>query len=172
MFSATFRKPVEKLAREILEEPVRVLVGVAGEANQDVTQTVTVIHAGQSKWTWLTERMNGFTDAGSLLIFVTKKANCQMLAENLQKNGYPGSLVLHGDMDQNSRTRVISDFKKARSNIMVATDIAARGLDIPLVKVRLPPSRVWCVGRGFVCNRMGAALTLSALRYRRLSTLM
>lgn len=81
--------------------------------------------------------MANFTDAGSLLVFVTKKANCQMLAENLQKNGYPDLLLLHGDMDQNSRTKVISDFKKAKSKILVATDIAARGLDIPLVKVGL-----------------------------------
>lgn len=128
---------MESLARDILQDPVRIVVGAAGEANQDVTQTIHVIRPGQSKWSWLTERMANFTDAGSLLVFVTKKANCQMLAENLQKNGYPDLLLLHGDMDQNSRTKVISDFKKAKSKILVATDIAARGLDIPLVKVGL-----------------------------------
>ena len=58
----------------------------------------------------------------------------QILAENLQKNGYPDLLMLHGDMDQHSRTQVISDFKKGKSKLLVATDVAARGLDIPDVR--------------------------------------
>ena len=58
----------------------------------------------------------------------------QALAENLQKNGFPGLLMLHGDMDQHSRTQVIADFKKGKSKLLVATDVAARGLDIPEVR--------------------------------------
>lgn len=128
LFSATFKKRVEKLARDILQDPIRVVVGEIGEANQDVTQKAHVIHDGMNKWTWLTQRLVEFFSAGSVLVFVTKKANVQELAENLKKHGYPELLLLHGDMDQNSRSGVIADFKKGKSNLLLATDVAARGI--------------------------------------------
>ena len=65
---------------------------------------------------------------------MTKKANAEMLAENLKTHVTKDLLLLHGDMDQPSRMKVLSDFKKQRCKILVATDVAARGLDIPSVK--------------------------------------
>eukprot|EP00041_Stephanoeca_diplocostata_P023722 m.588588 g.588588 ORF g.588588 m.588588 type:complete len:791 (+) comp22365_c0_seq16:126-2498(+) len=134
LFSATFKKRVEKLARDVLEDPIRVVVGEIGEANQDVTQKAHVIHEGMNKWTWLTQRLVEFFSAGSVLVFVTKKANVQELAENLKKHGHPELLLLHGDMDQNSRSGVIADFKRGKSKLLLATDVASRGLDIPAVR--------------------------------------
>ncbi|NXE84144.1 DDX42 helicase, partial [Cochlearius cochlearius] len=133
LFSATFRKKIEKLARDILIDPIRVVQGDIGEANEDVTQIVEIFPSGPSKWNWLTRRLVEFTSSGSVLLFVTKKANAEELANNLKQEDHNLGL-LHGDMDQSERNKVISDFKKKGIPILVATDVAARGLDIPSIK--------------------------------------
>ncbi|KAJ8414221.1 hypothetical protein AAFF_G00050910 [Aldrovandia affinis] len=133
LFSATFRKKIERLARDILVDPIRVVQGDIGEANEDVTQMVEILPSGLEKWGWLTRRLVEFTSAGSVLIFVTKKANSEELATNLTQEGYNLGL-LHGDMDQSERNRVIADFKKKSLPVLVATDVAARGLDIPSIR--------------------------------------
>ncbi|OCT62250.1 hypothetical protein XELAEV_18043334mg [Xenopus laevis] len=133
LFSATFRKKIEKLARDILVDPIRVVQGDIGEANEDITQVVEILPSGPEKWTWLTRRLVEFTSTGSVLVFVTKKANAEELAANLRQDDHPLGL-LHGDMDQSERNKVISDFKKKSIPVLVATDVAARGLDIPSIK--------------------------------------
>ncbi|XP_034567247.1 ATP-dependent RNA helicase DDX42 [Notolabrus celidotus] len=133
LFSATFRKKIERLARDILVDPIRVVQGDIGEANEDVTQVVELLPVGGDKWGWLIKRLVEFTSSGSVLIFVTKKLNCEELATNLTQEGYSLGL-LHGDMDQSERNKVISDFKKKNLPILVATDVAARGLDIPSIR--------------------------------------
>ncbi|XP_057673916.1 ATP-dependent RNA helicase DDX42 isoform X2 [Corythoichthys intestinalis] len=133
LFSATFRKKIERLARDILMDPIRVVQGDIGEANEDVTQVVEMLPSGADKWSWLTRRLVEFTSSGSVLIFVTKKANSEELATNLMQEGYSLGL-LHGDMDQSERNKVITDFKKKNLPVLVATDVAARGLDIPSIR--------------------------------------
>ncbi|XP_026525437.1 ATP-dependent RNA helicase DDX42 isoform X1 [Notechis scutatus] len=133
LFSATFRKKIEKLARDILIDPIRVVQGDIGEANEDITQIVEILSSGPNKWNWLTGRLVEFTSSGSVLLFVTKKANAEELANNLKQEGHDLGL-LHGDMDQSERNKVISDFKKGTFPVLVATDVAARGLDIPSIK--------------------------------------
>lgn len=114
-------------------DPIRVVQGDIGEANEDVTQIVEILHSGPSKWNWLTRRLVEFTSSGSVLLFVTKKANAEELANNLKQEGHNLGL-LHGDMDQSERNKVILDFKKKDIPVLVATDVAARGLDIPSIK--------------------------------------
>ncbi|XP_037111759.1 ATP-dependent RNA helicase DDX42 isoform X1 [Syngnathus acus] len=133
LFSATFRKKIERLARDILMDPIRVVQGDIGEANEDITQVVEMLSSGTDKWSWLTRRLVEFTSSGSVLIFVTKKSNSEELATNLTQEGYSLGL-LHGDMDQSERNKVISDFKKKNLPVLVATDVAARGLDIPSIR--------------------------------------
>nr|XP_033774047.1 ATP-dependent RNA helicase DDX42 isoform X2 [Geotrypetes seraphini] len=133
LFSATFRKKIEKLARDILIDPIRVVQGDIGEANEDVTQVVEILPTGPDKWCWLTNRLVEFLSKGSVLLFVTKKANAEELASNLKLEDHILGL-LHGDMDQNERNKVISEFKKKTIPLLVATDVAARGLDIPSIK--------------------------------------
>ncbi|XP_034937557.1 ATP-dependent RNA helicase DDX42 [Chelonus insularis] len=134
MFSATFKKKVEKLARDVLTDPVRIVHGDVGEANTDVSQYVIVFHNNPTgKWNWLLQNIVEYLSAGSLLIFVTKKINAEELANNLKLKEHD-VLLLHGDMDQVERNKVITSFKKKEVNILVATDVAARGLDIPHIK--------------------------------------
>lgn len=134
LFSATFRKRVEKLARDILADPIRVVQGEVGEANEDVTQYVDVLpSSGPAKWTWLVRRLVQFTSTGSVLIFVTRKANSEELATQLRARDFKLGL-LHGDISQMERNDIISAFKRKEFPILVATDVAARGLDIPHIR--------------------------------------
>jgi superfamily II DNA/RNA helicase len=74
LFSATFKKRIEKLARDVLTDPIRIVQGDVGEANTDVTQHVIVFYNNPTgKWTWLNQNIVEFLSSGSLLIFVTKK---------------------------------------------------------------------------------------------------
>ena len=72
LFSATFKKRIEKLARDVLTDPIRVVQGDVGEANQDVSQVVQVM-APTAKYNWLVQNLVDFMSTGSVLIFVTKK---------------------------------------------------------------------------------------------------
>lgn len=96
-----------------------------------MTQLVEVLPSGSDKWAWLTRRLVEFTSTGSVLIFVTKKANCEELATNLQQEDYSLGL-LHGDMDQSERNKVISDFKKKNLPVLVATDVAGEQVEAVL----------------------------------------
>lgn len=133
LFSATFKKRIEKLAREILIDPVKIVQGDVGEANEDVTQIMTVFKNPAHKWNWLISKLVEFLSHGSVLIFVTKKADAEQVADSLRVQQYD-VLLLHGDIDQSERNKVITKFKKRESDILVATDVAARGLDIPHIR--------------------------------------
>ena len=127
MFSATFKKKVERLARDVLTDPVKVVQGDVGEANQDVTQIVKVMSSGPSKWNWLIAHLVNFTSQGTVLIFVTKKLNAEELANNLKTRDF-SLLLLHGDMDQIERNKVITSFRHKEVDILVATDVAGKRL--------------------------------------------
>ncbi len=94
LFSATFKRKVERLARDILCDPIRVVQGDVGEANEDVTQYVEVFKRREDKWPWLSQRLVGFTSTGSVLIFVTRKDNSEELSNNLKKIDMKGLCVL------------------------------------------------------------------------------
>ncbi|CAK1580656.1 unnamed protein product [Parnassius mnemosyne] len=133
LFSATFPRRVERLARDALHDPVRVQHGAAGEACDLVTQHVRIFNKPEEKWSWLLNNLVEFLSAGSVIIFVTKKLEAEQTAANLGVQEYD-ALLLHGDMDQADRNKVITAFKRQESSILVATDVAARGLDIPHVR--------------------------------------
>ncbi|XP_040573324.1 ATP-dependent RNA helicase DDX42 [Lepeophtheirus salmonis] len=136
LFSATFKKKVEKLARDVLTDPIKVVQGSIGEASEDVTQIVKVLEKGGYKWEWVLQNLVEFTSAGSVLIFVTKKLNCEELAQNLKLKEFECELI-HGDLNQHVRNEIIYKFKKKQFPILVATDVAARGLDIPHIRTVL-----------------------------------
>lgn len=121
------------MAREILTDPIKIVQGDLGEANEDVTQIMTVFKNPAHKWNWLISKLVEFLSQGSVLIFVTKKADAEQVAGNLKVQEYD-VLLLHGDIDQAERNKVITKFKKREVDILVATDVAARGLDIPHIR--------------------------------------
>ncbi|CAI8017258.1 ATP-dependent RNA helicase DDX42 [Geodia barretti] len=161
LFSATFRKKVEKLCRDVLADPVRIVVGGVGEANEDITQVTEVMNSDQDKI-----GRPVFAPAGSVLVFVTRKVNADEIASSLESEGHQLGL-LHGDMTQGGRDDVITAFRRKEFPILVATDIAARGLDIPLIKTvvnfdvaRNIDTHVHRIGRTGRAGEKGTAFTL------------
>lgn len=133
LFSATFKSKTEHLARKIVDDPIKIVQKNLGEANEDVKQHVVTFSEAAKKWNWLVNKMVEFTSSGSVLIFVTRIANSEELHKNLKNHGKE-TLLMHGDMDQSERNRVITSFKRKEMDIMIATDVAARGLDISHIK--------------------------------------
>lgn len=121
------------MARDVLTDPIKIVQGDIGEANEDVTQHMFVFNNPLHKWNWLLSKMVEFLSKGSILIFVTKKAEAEQVANSLQVQEYD-VVLLHGDIEQAERNKVITRFKKRDVDIMVATDVAARGLDIPHIR--------------------------------------
>ncbi|OMO63998.1 hypothetical protein CCACVL1_22119 [Corchorus capsularis] len=133
LFSATMPRKVEKLAREILADPVRVTVGEVGMANEDITQHVHVIPSDSEKLPWLLEKLPGMVDEGDVLVFASKKATVDEIESQLSQKGFKVA-ALHGDKDQASRMEILQKFKSGIYHVLVATDVAARGLDIKSIK--------------------------------------
>lgn len=133
LFSATFRKRIEKLAKDALKDPIRISQGLTGQANEDVTQHVLLLADQQAKRNWLFSHLVELLSAGSVLVFVTKKVDAEQVANDLKVKEFD-CLLLHGDMEQAERNKVLVAFKKNECSLLVATDVAARGLDIPHIR--------------------------------------
>ena len=107
--------------------------GELGEANEDVSQFVKILPNQDEKWGWLLRNIVSCTSSGSVLIFVTKKADSEDVASRLKNADHKVGLI-HGDLHQSERDKVLHQFKKKEMPILVATDVAARGLDIPSIR--------------------------------------
>ena len=128
MFSATFPRQMEALARKILTKPIEVQVGGRSVVCKDVEQSVLKIDFDK-KFFKLLELLGIFQTQGRALVFVERQAAADNLVRDLMKAGYP-CMALHGGMDQFDRDTTISDFKSGVTSILVATSVAARGLDV------------------------------------------
>ncbi|MGE3886976.1 MAG: DEAD/DEAH box helicase [Vicinamibacterales bacterium] len=133
LFSATFSQDVIRLSADFTRDPMR----VDASAGQVMAQTVTHrVHpvSDQRKGDLLTHVLKQ-THAGQALVFCRTKHGSNRVGQYLERAGVKAA-VIHGNKSQGARTRALGDFKAGRVNVLVATDIAARGLDIaqlPLV---------------------------------------
>ncbi|CAF1531738.1 unnamed protein product [Rotaria sordida] len=128
MFSATFPKQMEALARKTLHKPIEVTVGGRSIVCKDVIQHVFILDDDQ-KYLKLLELLGIYQPQGSVLVFVDKQEHCDELMKNLLRNSYP-CMSLHGGIDQYDRDSTIIDFKSGDMPLMIATSVAARGLDV------------------------------------------
>jgi len=128
MFSATFPRAMEALARRILKKPIEVTVGGKSVVSDTIDQNAVVID-DHLKFSKLLELLGHHQHTGQVLVFV----NYQSLADRLLKDclsaGYP-CLSLHGGLDQSDRDSNIRDFKQGNIPLLIATSVAARGLDV------------------------------------------
>jgi superfamily II DNA/RNA helicase len=182
MFSATFDSRdarVEKLARQFLVRPLRIRVGEGEDggsgsgttANKSIRQVVDVLSSPEDKWSWLVSKLPSFLQVGAVLLFVSTIAGVESLVKRLQRHfhGRYSIGALHGDSHQAQRHAVLSSFKKGEVQLLVATDVASRGLDIkglPTV-VNVDPARgsdahTHRIGRTGRAGREGVAYTLLA----------
>jgi len=128
MFSATFPRTVEQLAKKILTKPLEIIVGGRSVVCSDVEQHVEVVQE-DAKFKRLLELLKDWQDKGLVLIFVDRQEACDRLFTDLLRVGH-SCLSLHGGKDQQDRDFTIDDFKRKVATIMVATSVAARGLDV------------------------------------------
>lgn len=134
-FTATWPKEVRNLAEDILHQPYKVMIGNRQtlKGNQDITQVVQVVpaHAKQNIAFDLL-RQAGATESRSdckVLIFCQTKRGCEALCNDLRRFRVPAASI-HGDKDQRDREQALNGLKRGDIKVLVATDVAARGLDI------------------------------------------
>ncbi len=163
MFSATMPPMIVTLSKKYLTAPKHITVGSTTEAAPQVKQE-TVHLSSSEKFPRLIEELN--TREGSVIIFVKTKRSADQLAEKLKKQDHEADAI-HGDLRQRKRDQVINAFRNKKSRIMVATDIAARGIDVPHVMhvinydlPQCPEDYVHRIGRTGRAGMEGNALSL------------
>ncbi|KAJ3012913.1 pre-mRNA processing RNA-helicase [Thoreauomyces humboldtii] len=137
LFSATFPRKMEALARKILRKPLEITVGARSVVASDVTQIVEVVPDENAKFLRLLEilgRTFNEDENAKILIFTDRQEAADNLLTQLLRKGYPCQ-SLHGGKDQSDRDSTIADFKSGSTNVLIATSVAARGLDVKQLKV-------------------------------------
>jgi ATP-dependent RNA helicase DDX46/PRP5 len=128
MFSATFPRQMEALARRFLKKPIEIQVGGRSVVCKEVEQHIAILEE-EAKFFKLLELLGHYQEHGSIIAFVDKQENADILLKELMKASYP-CMSLHGGIDQYDRDSTISDFKSGRCKLLIATSVAARGLDV------------------------------------------
>ncbi len=131
MFSATFADEIKSLTRGILHDPIEVAVDVANAAADTVEQWLYPVD--KSRKAALLRELVQINDWQQVLVFTRTKHGANRLTQTLEKAGI-NAAAIHGNKSQGARTRALAGFKQGKIRVLVATDIAARGLDI----VQLP----------------------------------
>lgn len=129
MWSATWPKEVQRLAADYLHNPIQVQIGsLELSASHNITQLVEVM-SGFEKRDRLSKHLETASEdkESKILIFASTKRTCDEITKYLREDGWP-ALAIHGDKDQRERDWVLNEFREGRSPIMVATDVAARGI--------------------------------------------
>ena len=162
-FSATLSTEIEKLIHEFLREPVRISVKTR-DTSKNVEQDVVRVPQGKNKMDVLADLLK-HEDFNKVIIFGRTKHGVESISESLRKNGFSADSI-HGNKNHVQRQRALNAFKDNKSKILVATDVAARGLDIAdvshVINFDLPATyddyvhRIGRTGRG---NKKGKALT-------------
>ncbi|XP_055523405.1 uncharacterized protein LOC129717491 isoform X2 [Wyeomyia smithii] len=137
MWSATWPKEVQRLARDYLGDYVQINVGsLELSANHNITQHVKVIeeHEKNDELGKLLDTLYARGNPGKILVFTTTKRKCDQISNYLRRFGQD-SVGMHGDKSQQERERALNRFRNSNSCILVATDVAARGLDVDGIKV-------------------------------------
>jgi ATP-dependent RNA helicase RhlE len=165
LFSATMPEEVMKLADEVVCDAKYVQIGTGGGPALSITHTIEEVPAGQ-KTAWLAKFLRRAD--GPVLVFVRTKSGAERLARSLAALGLKAA-ALHADRTQAQRSQAVEGFRSGRFRVLVATDVAARGLDIDgithVVNYEVPSNRetyVHRVGRTGRADATGTALTLVA----------
>ncbi|OTA16440.1 cold-shock DEAD-box protein A [Xenorhabdus vietnamensis] len=164
LFSATFSDEIKGLASKLLKEPVSVEVARRNSASEQIDQSIHFVD--KKRKSELLSYMIGSQNWQQVLVFTRTKHGANRLAEQLNKDGVTAAAI-HGNKSQGARTRALADFKTGQIRALVATDIAARGLDIDqlphVVNYELPnvaEDYVHRIGRTGRADATGQAISL------------
>jgi superfamily II DNA/RNA helicase len=130
MFSATMPEHIVKVSQQYLDRPVRVAVGAVNQPIKAIKQEIMHMQVAEKYEALLRELR---ARAGSVLVFVRTKRGADRIAKKLNADKHHAAAI-HGNLNQNQRNRVIQAFRDMKHRVMVATDVAARGLDIPHIE--------------------------------------
>jgi superfamily II DNA/RNA helicase len=162
LFSATFPEQVKALTLELLNNPIEIQVQSSDAST--LVQRVFTVNKGEK--TAVVAHLITENQWRQALIFVNAKHHCEHLAEKLSKRGIAAE-VFHGDKGQSERSRVLDGFKAGTIEVLIATDIAARGLDIEKLPVvinfnlpRSPSDYMHRIGRSGRAGEVGLAISL------------
>ncbi|MFC2997032.1 DEAD/DEAH box helicase [Acinetobacter sichuanensis] len=171
MFSATFAPRIINLAERMMNEPERIAIETGHSTNTDITQTLHWTDGFEHKKKLLTHWLSE-EDVDQAVVFASTQEDTDMLAEELAEAGL-SVVALHGAMPQTVRNRRLRSIREGRAKILVATDVAARGLDVPtishVINFGLPMKNedyVHRIGRTGRAGRTGKAITLATYRER------
>ncbi len=165
-FSATMPPEITRLTEQFLTNPVRIEVARAATTASTITQSLVASHGGPSKRETLRRLIREADAFKNAIIFCNRKRDVALLHKSLQKHGFSAG-ALHGDMDQRARMLSLDAFKTGAVDLIVCSDVAARGLDIPDVShvfnFDLPTHAedyVHRIGRTGRAGKFGAALSI------------
>lgn len=164
LFSATIDKTQQSIITEIVNNPVIIKVSTGTTANSNIEQDIIKVTQGDDKFSLLMDLMEN-PDFERVIIFEETKRLVDRLHKKLSQAGIRSGLI-HGDKSQNFRTKAINQFKKGDIRVLVATDVAARGIDIDnvslVINYQLPmtmDSYVHRIGRTGRAGKTGIAYT-------------
>ena len=164
LFSATFSNDIKQLANKLLKSPALIEVARRNPAAESVTQVVHPVDKGRKRE--LLSQLIGSNNWQQVLVFNRTKHGANRLAEQLNTDGITATAI-HGNKSQGARTKALADFKAGKVRVLVATDIAARGLDIDqlphVVNFELPhvaEDYVHRIGRTGRAGNEGEAMSL------------
>lgn len=165
LFSATLPKNIVRIAESYMTNPVRVAVDAPSSAATNIKQEMLNV-TDANKYDTLLEQLD--SRDGSIIVFMKTKHGTERMANRLCKQGHNADAI-HGDLRQNKRDRVIANFRSKKYRILVATDVAARGLDIPHIEhvinydlPQCPEDYIHRIGRTARAGAEGAAICLVA----------
>ena len=162
LFSATLPENILKISQKYLNNPERVSVGSLSTPIEKIKQETFQITADKKYH----ELINQLVErSGSILVFVKTKHGADKIVKRLKYDGHKADAI-HGNLRQSKRDRVIRGFRNGNSRILIATDVAARGLDIPVIKhvinydlPQVPEDYIHRIGRTGRAGKEGSALT-------------
>lgn len=169
LFSATMSNEIERLTKKFLKDPIHIQASRQSSTADTIDQKLVKVGSKpEEKRATLRELIGSADGLTNAIIFCNRKRDVATLAKSLERHGFSAG-ALHGDMDQKSRTETLDAFKNNRLTLLVASDVAARGLDIPAVShvfnFDVPvhaEDYVHRIGRTGRAGRSGVAYTLVA----------
>ncbi len=167
-FSATMAPEIERLTKRFLRDPVKIEVARQNATAETIDQKlVRVASDPEDKRAALRQLIRGEAELTNAIIFCNRKREVATLARSLERHGFDAA-GLHGDMDQKSRTETLDKFRAGKLKFLIASDVAARGLDIPAVShvfnFDVPTHAedyIHRIGRTGRAGRSGTSITLA-----------